>query len=121
MIRFLMAVSVVFLGATGQILLKSGAMKLGPIPFTLEGLKTAMFKILTIPDIPVGFFFFVLAAFLWLGVLTRVELSFAYPIFSLAFVIVALASWLFFRENITIWRIIGIAIICLGIAVMYRS
>jgi len=121
MIRFVMAFFVVLLGATGQILLKAGAMKLGPIPFTIEGLKHALLKMLVIPYIPVGFFFFVLAALLWLGVLTRVELSYAYPIFSLAFVIVGLASWLFFKEAITIWRVAGILIICLGIAVMYRS
>jgi multidrug transporter EmrE-like cation transporter len=121
MIRFLMALTVVLLGATGQVLMKFGAQKLGQVPLSSQGVIDALIKIVFIPQIPIGLFLWAMAAFLWLGVLTRVELSYAYPIFSLSFVLIALASWLIFKETLTFWRVAGILIICLGITVMYRT
>jgi multidrug transporter EmrE-like cation transporter len=46
--------------------------------------------------------------------LTKVELSFAYPFISLAFVAVAVFAWAVFKEDMNIWRIAGIALICTG-------
>jgi len=100
MTKFFMALTVVILGVTGQVLMKIGALKLGHInvPHTIQGIYETMVKILFIPYIPLGFFLWALAAFLWLGVLTRVELSYAYPIFSLSFVLIALASALLLKR-----------------------
>jgi drug/metabolite transporter (DMT)-like permease len=43
-----------------------------------------------------------------------VELSFAYPFLSLAYVAVAIFAYFVFREDLNAWRIAGIAAICLG-------
>jgi drug/metabolite transporter (DMT)-like permease len=121
MIKFLMALAVVVLGVMGQVCIKIGALQLGPVSLKTNSIWEIAIKLISIPYIPGGFILWALGAFLWLGVLTRVELSYAYPIFSLSFVLIALVSWLLFKENITVWRIAGILIICFGIAVMYRS
>ena len=49
-----------------------------------------------------------------LYVLSKVELSFAYPFLSLAYVAVAIAAWMLFSEDLNPWRIAGIAFICVG-------
>ena len=49
-----------------------------------------------------------------LYVLSKVELSFAYPFLSLAYVAVAVASWWLFAEDLNAWRVGGIALICAG-------
>lgn len=51
---------------------------------------------------------------LWLYILSKVKISFAYPIQALAFPIVLILSSLIFREEIPLNRWIGVAIIVLG-------
>ena len=48
------------------------------------------------------------------GKLSKVELSFAYPFLSLAYVAVAVFAYFVFREDLNGYRIAGIAFICVG-------
>jgi len=57
---------------------------------------------------------------LWIYILTKVQLSYAYPIQALAFPLVAILSLCFFHEVIPIHRWIGIGIIVLGVLVVSR-
>ena len=52
---------------------------------------------------------------LWLYILSRVKLSFAYPIQALAFPIVLIASSLVFHEEIPINRWVGVFVIFVGV------
>ncbi len=56
-----------------------------------------------------------------LFVLSKVELSFAYPFLSLAYVAVAVFAYFLFREDINAWRIAGIAFICVGTVLIAQS
>jgi drug/metabolite transporter (DMT)-like permease len=47
-------------------------------------------------------------------VLSKVDISFAYPFLSLAYVAVAIFAWLVFKEDLGGLKIAGIALICLG-------
>lgn len=58
---------------------------------------------------------------LWLGVLSRTEVSLAYPFVGLGFVFTALIGWLLFGDAVGPMRIAGIALIVLGIVVISRS
>ena len=59
---------------------------------------------------------------LWAKVLATVDISLAYPIFvSLAFVIVVMGSRIFFSESLNPIKILGIAVIALGIIVVSRG
>ena len=49
-----------------------------------------------------------------LFVLSKVDISFAYPFLSLAYVAVAIFAWLVFKEDLGAFKIAGIALICLG-------
>jgi drug/metabolite transporter (DMT)-like permease len=57
----------------------------------------------------------------WLAALSRTELSYAYPFASLSYVIMLVASWFMFDEKITLARIIGTVLICIGVLVIYRN
>lgn len=57
------------------------------------------------------------AALAWMAAMTRLDLSHAYPFTSLAFVLVMVASAVFFHEPLTAPKIAGVVLICLGIAV----
>ncbi|MBS0639449.1 MAG: SMR family transporter [Acetobacteraceae bacterium] len=58
---------------------------------------------------------------LWLGVLSKTEVSLAYPFVGLGFVFTALIGWLLFGESLTLMRIAGIALIIAGIVVISRG
>jgi len=51
---------------------------------------------------------------LWLVVLSQVDVSYAYPLLAISYVFVAIYSWIFFGENITTYRALGIILITIG-------
>lgn len=53
--------------------------------------------------------------------LSKVDLSFAYPFLSLAYVAVALFAWLLFKEELGAYKIAGIAFICIGTVLIAQS
>lgn len=58
---------------------------------------------------------------LWLYILSRVPMSYAYPIQALAYPIVLLVSLLLFKESVTPMKWLGVAIIVCGVAVAARG
>jgi multidrug transporter EmrE-like cation transporter len=57
----------------------------------------------------------------WMFVLTKFELSYAYPFTSLSFVLVLVASYLIFAESITITKLIGVAFIIVGVIISSKQ
>lgn len=104
----------VFTNAAAQIMLKYGMMQLGPLSFSGVNPILKVLQIVFSPFVFLGLATFVISMASHLYVLSKVELSFAYPFLSLAYVAVAIAAWLLFSENLNAWRIGGIALICVG-------
>ncbi|WP_054692130.1 EamA family transporter [Syntrophomonas palmitatica] len=100
--------------ATGQILWKMG-MNEREIN-NLFQLIQAFFS----PLVLAGLVVYVLTTFLWLYILSRAQLSYVYPIQSLVFVFVLLATMVL-GERIPINRWLGVVVICMGVyLVSYR-
>ena len=57
-------------------------------------------------------------ALFWLGVIARVNLSFAYPLLALNYVIILIPSRLLLNETITPTKIIGAVIVVIGVIVI---
>jgi multidrug transporter EmrE-like cation transporter len=53
----------------------------------------------------------------WVAAMTKFELSYAYPFTSLAFLLVLMLSGTFLHETITMPKLLGTALIVIGIAV----
>jgi multidrug transporter EmrE-like cation transporter len=64
---------------------------------------------------------YVLSVGLWLVALSRVDVSLAYPMLSLGYVVNAIAAWYLFGEAVGALRFAGIALILLGVLVVSRS
>jgi drug/metabolite transporter (DMT)-like permease len=111
----------VLTNAAAQLMLKQGMMSLGPISFTAETAIARIFQILFNPWVFAGLATFVISMASHLFVLSKVELSFAYPFLSLAYVAVAVFAYFIFREDLNAWRIAGIAFICVGTVLIARS
>ena len=64
---------------------------------------------------------FVLSTFVWTQVLTKMPLSIAYPIASLAYVLTVFGAYIFFDERITSLGIIGVLMIVGGVTLTALS
>ena len=108
----------VFTNAAAQLMLKQGMLTLGPVatdgPTTAISIITMLFKVIFHPWVFFGLCTFVISMASHLYVLSKVELSFAYPFLSLAYVAVAVAAWMLFSEDLNSWRVAGIGFICIG-------
>jgi drug/metabolite transporter (DMT)-like permease len=111
----------VLTNAAAQILLKKGMLLLGPFEFSSATIASLIPRLVLNPFVMLGLLTFVVSTASHLLVLSRVDLSFAYPFLSLAYVVVTVYAYLVFKEDVTLYRIAGIALICLGTIVIARS
>lgn len=111
----------VMTNAAAQLMLKHGMMTLGPLTFSADTLVQRIFQIVFSPWVFLGLTTFVISMASHLYVLSKVELSFAYPFLSLAYVAVALFAFFIFKEDLNAWRIAGIAFICVGTVLIAQS
>lgn len=117
------AIAVALLSVTltvlGQLLLKMGIKQVGQVPLgELFGKLPVLFGN---PMIATGLGIYALSAVLWLSAISRLDLSYAYPLISLGIVLVSVISWLVLQEVQEPRRIVGSALIVLGILVMTGS
>ena len=97
---------------SGQFLWKIG-MSNGSTSFDSLG---AIVRVLISPYILSGLFLYGLATVLWLFILTKVPLSVAYPLQSVAYIIAVFGAFFFFQEEITLWKILGVILIMAGVS-----
>jgi drug/metabolite transporter (DMT)-like permease len=105
----------------GQLLLKRGMNKIGRISLWHDSLIKTLLKMFTNISVLVGGFVYVLSLVLWLVVLSKLDVSYAYPIVSINYAVVALASKFFFKERVSRLRWVGIFVICLGVVLVSLS
>ena len=111
----------VLLNAIAQVALKKGMMEIGEFSFSMENIVPISLSAATNLYVILGLFCYVVSVLVWMLVLSRVEVSFAYPFLSVGYVVVAIIGYYMFAENITMERVAGIALICLGVTLVSRS
>ena len=114
----LVLISVV-LGAFGQVFMKMG-LKDNPITLT-QLFSTKLFSTIFQKYVFIGVFLYLVAVLIWFVVLSNAELSYAYPLISLAYIITAILAVIFFGENVTTFRWLGIILILVGVFFVTRS
>lgn len=110
------------LAVCGQFLLKGGMNQVGRIGSgDLTYYKGMLLKTIIHPYVLLGFALYAISTISWLVVLSRVNLSFAYPFAGLGYVITIIMSWRFLQEPVSATRLIGGIIICVGVIFISRS
>lgn len=69
----------------------------------------------------VGLTLFAASVLIWMRVLSTTQLSWGYPLLGLSYVFVALLGWLVFQEQLGPTRLIGIALVIAGAALIAQS
>ncbi len=125
--RGLMTIAVAYIlisvvaGGAGQILLKQGMTRIGEITLVADQIPLILWRLATNPFVVGGLTLYAGGTVFWLAALSRVDLSFAYPFASLSYIIMLLASWQLFNENITLMRLAGTMVIGFGVFLISRS
>ena len=105
----------------GQLFFRKGMLEVGEVSFSLQSFWKTLGGTASNIYVISGFILFALGAIWWLVILSKVEVSYAYPIGSLGYVLLLFASWLFLGESIPLSRWIGVLFICLGIFFIARQ
>ncbi|HKC42934.1 MAG TPA: EamA family transporter [Burkholderiales bacterium] len=111
----------VTLNAVAQLLLKAGTNAVGRFEFSAANAVPVGFKLATEPHILGGIACYVVSVVVWILALSRVEVSIAYPMLSIGYVLNALAAWYWLGEAVTPARLAGIGIIIVGVYIVARS
>ena len=122
LVTWLLILTGVGLNAAAQLLLKVAARPLGHFTAfnadTLSGSVLILFKSLPFWT---GMFCYGASLCVWIAALTKAPVSTAYPMLSLGYVVVAAVSVGWLGETVTPAKLLGIALICVGVVLVSRS
>jgi len=111
----------VFLNAGAQLMLKEGMDRIGYFSFSWQNIIPIGLKVALSPFVIAGLASYVISVIVWLLVLSRVEVSYAYPMISIGYIVTAIAAYFLLGEALTPSRIIGIFIIIFGVYLITRT
>ena len=111
----------VLLNATAQLLLKAGTNAVGQFEFSAGNFVPVGLKLALEPHIMGGMLCYVISLVVWIMGLSRVEVSIAYPMLSIGYVLNAVAAWYLFGEAVSVTRLTGIGVIIIGVYIVARS
>ncbi len=107
-------------GVAGQTAIKLGVSQPQAAGNT-AGLLPLLTLILGSPWVLLGLTLYGIGAVAWIAVLARLDLSLAYPLLALNFVLITLSSRLILGETVPTMRWLGMLVICVGIVLVARS
>ncbi len=119
-VYFLLALCVIF-PVFAQMLMKKGMNQVGE--FTSSNIFNLKFFVeaFSNPYVIMGEIFYVVTALFWLIVISKLQVSKAYPAVSLSYVIVILAGYFFLGEPLTMKKLLGGLIILIGVYVIFSK
>ena len=109
------------LNAVAQLLLKAGTNAVGAIHLTADNWFGIGLKLATQLPIIGGLSCYVISVMVWIIGLSRVDVTIAYPLLSLGYIINAIGAWYFLGEAMSAQRILAIGVIIVGVALLTRS
>jgi drug/metabolite transporter (DMT)-like permease len=111
----------VALNVTGQLSLKYGMAKIGNFSLSLSTLPPVFIKAATNLHVLLGLLCYGLGFMVWLIVLSKAEVSYAYPLISLGYVFTAILARALLGEAVGVTRMLGICVTCFGVFLIARS
>ena len=121
LVSFSLILTGVLLNAAAQLLLKAGTTRIGEFEFSLENVVPIGLKIATQWPIIGGLACYGISVVVWIMALSRVPVSLAYPMLSIGYIVNAFAAWWLFGESLTAQKLIGIAVIIVGVWLVAKA
>jgi len=121
LLTFLLAIISVTLNALAQIALRKTMQTLGTFPQSIFDYLNFGYQLILNAWFITGMCLYAISIGLWMAVLGKTEVSLAYPLLSIGYIITAFIGYFFLHENVNLLRIIGLITICIGIIIISRS
>jgi multidrug transporter EmrE-like cation transporter len=119
---FAFIISGVLLNACAQVLLKAGTNALGgAIHLTMSNAFETFIRVASQLPILAGLACYALSLVVWIMGLSRTDVTIAYPMLSLGYVVAAAGAWLFLGEAVSPQRMLAIGVIMVGVVLLARS
>ncbi len=119
---FAFIITGVLLNAVAQLLLKAGTNALGGAIHVNAGNWFATgVKVFSQPPILAGLTCYVVSLLVWIIGLSRTDVTIAYPMLSLGYVVGAIGAWMFLGEVISPQRMLALGVIVVGVALLART
>jgi len=111
----------VLLNALAQLGLKSATRVSGPLVAGESGVLQRGLELLAVPSLWAAVCAYGVSLVVWIVGLSRVPVSQAYPLLSMGYVINVFLAWWLLNEVPNVQRVVGIAVIVLGVVLVSRS
>lgn len=112
----------VILNTLGQLLFKIGLNQIGSFSFSLINLAQFGLKILSNASVMSGLLIYVISTAVWFLVLSRTDVSFAYPLVSIGYIFNSVAAYYFLHEHaFSPMRLAGTLVIIVGVVLVCQS
>jgi multidrug transporter EmrE-like cation transporter len=118
---FILVLTGVLLNAIAQLALKASVRHGGEIALEVSNALPAAMQLAAQPWLWLGLVCYGISVVVWLLALSRVEVSIAYPMLSIGYVVNALAAWAWLGESMNLTKVTGIGIIIIGVYVLARA
>lgn len=119
--QLLLVLITVGLNVSGQLFMKKGMTAVGVIQGNMNAIVTGLSSAFLNPYVIGGVVAYGLSSVFWLILLSRVELSYAYPALSLGYVLITVIGAVVFQENVGGMRWLAVLVICAGVVLLSRS
>ena len=118
---FALILTGVLLNAVAQLALKASVSDTGVISLDMQSLFSSAGSLATNLWLWMGLICYGISVIVWILALSRVDVSIAYPMLSIGYIVNAVAAWHLFDEPMNIGKIVGIGIIIVGVYILARS
>jgi multidrug transporter EmrE-like cation transporter len=118
---FALVMTGVLLNAVAQLALKASVSDTGIIGLDMQSLMSSAGSLVTNLWLWVGLICYGISVVVWILALSRVDVSIAYPMLSIGYIVNAVAASHLFNEPLGIGKVVGIGIIIVGVYVLARS
>jgi len=120
-ITLALAIGSVSLNAMAQIALRKTMLITGHLPSGATNVIGFAYSLLLSYWFLAGMTCYAVSIGSWMIVLAKTEVSLAYPLLSIGYIMTAIVGYYFLGENVNLARIGGIALICFGTLLISRS
>ncbi len=120
-INFMLVLVGVLLNAAAQLCIKQGMNVIGNISLDTGAVLSMIPRAAINPYILAGMACYVISVLVWMVVLSKVEVSLAYPFLSIGYIVTAFVGYFFMGETLGLYKILGILTICAGIGIMFKA
>lgn len=121
LLNFSLIFAGVMLNAAAQILMKAGTNAVGHFEFSMANVMPIGWKLATEWHIVTALFCYGISVIVWILALSRVPVSIAFPMLSMAYVVNAVAAKYLLGEDFNATKLLGMGVIIIGVIIISRA